>query len=48
MVRARRGSGKRVTEAALIRGGEDSAGTVAMLPVAACSSAGGWMGRQGV
>jgi hypothetical protein len=46
MVRARRGSGKRVTEVALTRGGEDGAGTAAMLPVAACSGAGSWMRRQ--
>jgi hypothetical protein len=37
---------KRATEAALTRGGEDSAGVAAMLPVVACFNAGDWMRRQ--
>jgi hypothetical protein len=37
---------KRVTEAALTEGGEDSTGAAAMLPVAVCSGAGGRTRRQ--
>jgi hypothetical protein len=48
MVRARRGSGKRVIEAALTGGSEDGAGTAGMLPIVARFGAGSWTRRQGV